>query len=147
MNPDWNRHSYYTHQPMLKFYSERTRKPILELGCGNGSTQLLHEICLAKHIQLFTLESDLKWLDRFREMETKDHAFVHVGDSWTETVSGLGVGLHRPVTVGSAHTHDAPVKGHDGYNYDSRCRLFSRKGAVWARVDVDHTKQSGKLRF
>jgi hypothetical protein len=59
---DWS-----THQPVLYATAIATSGPIIEFGCGNGSTDLLHEICEKEGRLLITLEDDLGWLNKFSE--------------------------------------------------------------------------------
>ena len=44
-----------------------TRGPVIEFGCGDGSTALLHEICKESGRILVSLDDDLKWLDKSRK--------------------------------------------------------------------------------
>lgn len=57
---DWS-----THQPVLYAVATSTKGPIIEFGCGHGSTDLLHEICEKEGRILITLEDDLNWLNQF----------------------------------------------------------------------------------
>lgn len=59
---DWS-----THQPVLYKVAISTTGPIIEFGCGNGSTDLLHEICEKEGRTLITLEDDLEWLNKFAQ--------------------------------------------------------------------------------
>jgi hypothetical protein len=42
-----------------------TTGPIIEFGCGYGSTDLLHEICEKEGRTLITLDDNLEWLNKF----------------------------------------------------------------------------------
>lgn len=60
--PDNNRFfldDWSTHQPVLYAIAMSTTGPIIEFGCGNGSTDLLHEICEKEGRTLITLEEGL----------------------------------------------------------------------------------------
>lgn len=59
---DWS-----THQPVLYAVATSTRGPIIEFGCGYGSTDLLHEICEKEGRTLITLDDDLDWLNKFAQ--------------------------------------------------------------------------------
>lgn len=59
---DWS-----THQPVLYTVAQATKGPIIEFGCGHGSTDLLHEICEKEGRILVTLEDNLEWLSKFTE--------------------------------------------------------------------------------
>ncbi|HLB52462.1 MAG: hypothetical protein A3E80_03080 [Chlamydiae bacterium RIFCSPHIGHO2_12_FULL_49_9] len=57
--------SYNTHQPILREIVNKTKGPIIEFGCGHGSTDLLHEICKKEGRLLVTLEDNLDWFTQF----------------------------------------------------------------------------------
>ncbi len=57
--------SFSTHQPVLYAVAQATKGPIIEFGCGHGSTDLLHEICEKEGRILITLEDDLPWMKKF----------------------------------------------------------------------------------
>lgn len=59
---DWS-----THQPVLYAAATSTTGPIIEFGCGYGSTDLLHEICEKEGRTLITLDDDLEWLNKFAQ--------------------------------------------------------------------------------
>lgn len=74
----WN--DYATHQPVLYEIAMNTKGPIIELGCGHGSTDMLHEICKQTNRILVTVEDDLEWMTRFT---TK-----YLGDGYEKDNSG-----------------------------------------------------------
>ncbi|MCF7852614.1 MAG: hypothetical protein K9M07_05175 [Simkaniaceae bacterium] len=57
---------YATHQHVLKELILKTEGPIIEFGCGNSSTDLLHALCKKTSRILITLDDDKQWLDRFK---------------------------------------------------------------------------------
>lgn len=61
----WN--DWATHQPVLYTMSMNTTGPIIEFGCGNNSTDLLHEICKKTKRLLITVEDDFEWISKFKE--------------------------------------------------------------------------------
>lgn len=74
-------HAYHTHQPVLHKMASDTSGPIIEFGCGYGSTELLHEICKVNKRLLISLDDNLEWLNIFREKYQSDsewHKFVFV---------------------------------------------------------------------
>jgi hypothetical protein len=74
-------HPYYTHQPVLYEMTSRTDGPIIEFGCGYGSTDMLHEMCKENKRLLISLDDDLDWLCVFSEKYREDsdwHKFVFV---------------------------------------------------------------------
>jgi hypothetical protein len=74
-------HSCHTHQPVLYEMAMRTSGPIIEFGCGYGSTELLHEICKENKRLLISLDDSLEWLNLFKEKYKSDsewHQFIFV---------------------------------------------------------------------
>jgi hypothetical protein len=65
-----------------------TEGPILELGCGDYSTTLLHAVCSATQRFLLTAETDMKWMNLFMDLQTPWHQFIYVpiskknADAW-----------------------------------------------------------------
>lgn len=72
--------AYSTHQPVLYEAVLRTAGPVIEFGCGPGSTPLLHQYCADHDRDLFTLESDLEWYKMFAKYITPKHRLIHVSD-------------------------------------------------------------------
>jgi hypothetical protein len=77
---------YSTHQPVLYTALRHTGGPVIEFGCGHGSTPLLHRYCEARQRELWTLDSDRGWLDLFVGLQSRWHHFVHV-TSWVDALS------------------------------------------------------------
>jgi len=74
---------YSTHQRMLVKYLMRTSGPIVEIGCGDYSTPIIHEIASAQGRTVLTLDSNVDWLNRFASYKTDWHSFLHV-ESWDD---------------------------------------------------------------
>lgn len=75
MNPE-----YFSHQPVLAAVVAVTNGPILELGCGWGSSLWLHGICAIQNRKLVSLEGNMNWLNQFSWMTNSFHTFHHVKD-------------------------------------------------------------------
>jgi hypothetical protein len=56
---------YATHQPVLYEIANRTTGPIIEFGCGDGSTDMLHEICRENKRLLISIDDDFAWMSKF----------------------------------------------------------------------------------
>jgi hypothetical protein len=90
--------SYATHQPVLCEAVLRSTGPVLELGSGEGSTELLHILCEQQQRTLLTLDNDAKWLARYEaRFRTERHEFGLVEDWYealhSEPVSGANWGV------------------------------------------------------
>jgi hypothetical protein len=67
--------------------ARRCDGPIAEFGCGEGSTQLLHEIARARGLRLVSLDTDPGWLRRYStRMASPTHEFRLV-DDWQEELA------------------------------------------------------------
>lgn len=77
----WN--DWATHQPVLYTIAMSTTGPIIEFGCGDSSTGLLHEICKKNKRLLISIDDNLEWLNKFA-LKYKDdsawHQFFFVPD-------------------------------------------------------------------
>lgn len=144
-------HGWHSHQPLLRAALEVTEGPVLELGCGDGSTPFLHGLCAGKRI-LISMDADAKWVDRYEAQfvtstgSSAYHGFVRAPDwaaapieSWFHDGRRWAVALvdHAP---GERRIHDiarlAPICDivvvHDtepgqaraGYGYDAIWSLF-----------------------
>ncbi len=72
---------FQTHQPLLVACMSLTKGPVLELGCGNGSTLLLHSMCGTAKRKLVTLELDERWIRDFTTLRRSWHEILPV-DKW-----------------------------------------------------------------
>lgn len=60
--------------------SLRRHERVLELGAGDSSTPMLHHMCRALSMKLWTMETDGAWLERYKEYAWCDHKVEHVKD-------------------------------------------------------------------
>jgi hypothetical protein len=74
---------YATHYPILAAVVAKVCGNVLELGCGEGSTPMLHYMCKAMKCPLYTYESDPVWLARYRAYAVPEHWMFHARD-WAE---------------------------------------------------------------
>lgn len=96
---------YATHLCALVGAVARTTGPVLELGAGEYSTPILHELCEASGRVLWSVDHEADWLGVFRaRFETDTHKFVHVADTrgtWIDWRIAWDVVLvdHRPAWI------------------------------------------------
>lgn len=69
---------YATHQEVLRRACQLTKGPIVELGTGHSSTNLLHDEFPDRII--VSVEGDLKWMMTFARMANARHFFCYVKD-------------------------------------------------------------------
>lgn len=72
----WN-----SHLPLLWLALEKTKTgAIIEMGCGDGSTNQLHQYAEENDRMLYSFETNLEWLEKFKHLESKNHKLIHVTD-------------------------------------------------------------------
>ena len=93
---------YATHQRLLVKYLMQTNGPVIELGAGNYSTPILHEIASAQGRQLTTIDNNPEWLNRFKVFESANHTLTLL-PSWDD---------FQPESYGLAFVNHADPPGH-----------------------------------
>jgi hypothetical protein len=76
---------FATHQPLLAWAIEVTDGPILELGCGECSTQFILDLVDSTGRRVVSAESSRKWFDDYKHTASDDHTMVFVED-WFQAV-------------------------------------------------------------
>jgi predicted O-methyltransferase YrrM len=74
---------YATHQRLLVKHMMQTTGPVIELGAGNYSTPILHEIAGAQGRHLTTVDHNPDWLNRFKIFENDVHTLTLLA-SWDD---------------------------------------------------------------
>jgi hypothetical protein len=74
---DWD-----NHRVLLWLALEATEGPVIEMGCGDGSTRQLHEYCRDKGRMLYSFDTDQDWLNRFKDCESETHKFTRIVNNW-----------------------------------------------------------------
>ena len=65
---------FSTHQPVLEHAVRNSTGPVLEIGCGYGSTELLHNLC--KDRILITIETNKEWYELFKHFASSNHILL-----------------------------------------------------------------------
>jgi len=75
---------FATHQPVLKKNLSilDKNKPILELGCGHGSTPLLHDFSTSHQVEIYIFDNNEEWLNIISSQykSHKYHNYIKVND-------------------------------------------------------------------
>jgi len=71
---------YATHIPVIASVIAHTSGPVLELGCGFGSTPLLHQMCLSTRREIVSCDSSTKWIDALSKYRNNGHHLISVDD-------------------------------------------------------------------
>lgn len=70
-----------THQQALVHAVMRTNGSVLEMGCGNYSTPILHEICTLQKRRLISVDNNKEWSDIFISFANEYHEIRFI-ESW-----------------------------------------------------------------
>lgn len=89
MNNPYTTHSLFL-KTLLESVSNDKKLPILELGCGDGSTPILREYCKENGIDLITLDNNIEWLNKMKGQfpATSFHKYLKVSD-WETSLKSL----------------------------------------------------------
>ncbi len=109
-----------THFPALATVVMNTNGPVLEFGCGDYSTPLLHALCAPKKRLLVSTDTDKYWIALFLDLECEWHKFVHV-DAYGTANDPRNTWLH------SVNAQEWDKVGHEAH---------------WSVVFVDHAPGS-----
>ena len=82
--------NYGTHIHPLTVAVLRTSGAVVELGMGDYSTPVLHEICKLQGRLMLSYEKDLTWLENFIDLESDSHKIRH-NETWDEYPIDCGV--------------------------------------------------------
>jgi hypothetical protein len=74
-----------THIPLLAAAVARTRGDVLEFGCGDYSTPMLHNMLAGTGRKLVSLETNKEWLERYADLRGPGHVLAHVTD-WRDAI-------------------------------------------------------------
>jgi len=66
--------SYNSHYAILAAALARTVGPVLELGCGEGSTPLIHYVCDGRR-PILSVDTDEKWISQYASYVNNTHGF------------------------------------------------------------------------
>jgi hypothetical protein len=70
--------SWGTHFPVLATVAAFTTGPILEMGCGDYSTPMLHGLCAPTKRTLVSTDASKTWIEFFTDMQRDWHTFIYV---------------------------------------------------------------------
>jgi hypothetical protein len=75
--------TWCSHRPLLCAGLEITKgssKPILELGCGYGSTPYLNKYTVFDNRKLISLDTNQEWLNTFKDLASDKHELIFKKD-------------------------------------------------------------------
>ena len=130
----------------LELTSGNTHFPVFESGMGDGSSQFLHDYCTEHKRQLISLETNMEWGSKFKDLESDYHKVHIITDeaerfAFIDSLPMLSVaffdgasGEERHVLVQKlrddlqiAVLHDSEDGGSGNYMFDRIYNLFSSR--------------------
>lgn len=145
-----------THLTVLKAVVDCTTGPVLEMGCGFGSTPHLHKWCESTKRQLVSLENNQEWLNKLKHFETDWHQLLFVKDwalcklidsiYWDVVLVDHAPGERRKFDINRLQNQAKFVVVHDteqapgsDYQYEPTFQLFKhrfddKRTQVWTTV-------------
>lgn len=61
---NWDNHRIFLWEALEK--TKHTKLPVLELGCGDGSTPFLTQYCKDNGLELFSYDYDKEWAEKYK---------------------------------------------------------------------------------
>lgn len=98
---------FASHYPILAALVAKQCGNVLELGCGEGSTPMLHYMCKAMKCHLLTMDSSFEWIEKYKTYRTPGHDLVNLpsGMPWLGFMRTYD---HMPIRWGVAFVDCAP---------------------------------------
>lgn len=75
-----------SHRPLLYLALELTKssnKPIVELGCGEGSTIQLNQYIQTDNRKLISFDTNQEWINKYIHLKSNNHEFVYKPDNFS----------------------------------------------------------------
>ena len=152
-----NLDAWSSHRPFLWQALEATKEsiyPILEMGCGFGSTPYLREYALYSLRKLRSIDNNKEWADRFNAEHTKNWDYMQwfYKQMYSTVLIDHAPGEHRKVALDlfarhQIHSeiiviHDSEEKGWNASDYQVR-PIFKR--IRYVKDDVPKVKGVWRL--
>lgn len=86
---DYRFNVYYTHLPFINEIVKYTNGDILECGCGEGSTILLHQEIQNTNRKLVSLESNIEYFNKYSYLADSSHSLYYIeADNYDNVETG-----------------------------------------------------------
>lgn len=149
--------NWHSHRPLLYAALEATKHlqlPVLELGCGEGSTPRLQSYCQENNLQLFSYDSDPEYAKQYGGVHVANWNNIPWRKEYSVALIDEAPGEHRRISIRSLQNtkilvcHDTEPAA--DYGYKMRAELakfkymidFTTEGAWASAVSnfIDVTK-------
>ncbi len=121
---NWSNHRYLLWAALEK--TKHLRLPILELGCGTGSTPYLQQYCKDNNLKLHSFDFDKEWADKFGAHHVTDWNDLTWNHDFGVVLVDHSPGEHRKEALKKlTHSqiiivHDSEPKGWNASDYQVR---------------------------
>lgn len=118
--------------PALEMTKELGR-PVLELGCGHGSTPFLQEYCRDNSLELFSYDYDHSWALQFGAVHVTNWENIPWRKEYGVVLCDESPGEQRKVSISKLHhakiviIHDSEVPGWNASDYKVRGEIEKYK--------------------
>ncbi len=94
---NWSNHRYLL-WPALEA-TKHLGLPVLELGCGNGSTPYLQKYCIDNELRLWSYDFDKEWADKFDAHHVTNWNNVRLDSHYGVVLVDHSPGEHRKEAI------------------------------------------------
>lgn len=126
-----------SHRPLLWEALEATKHlqlPVLELGCGDGSTPFLREYCNDNNLELFSYDYNKEWAAKFGVPHVSNWDNIPWRKEYGVVLVDESPGEHRKISISKLH-HVKVLVAHDtekaaDHGYKMRAELLKYKYSI-----------------
>lgn len=131
--------------------TKHTGLPVIELGCGHGSTPFLQQYCKDNGLELFSYDYNKTWADKFGATHISDWSTIPWRKEYSVALVDESPGEHRKISVQNfvdnvkiVVIHDSEPPGWNTSDYQVREEFYryiysldekaTRYGAPWTSM-------------
>lgn len=107
---NWSSHRYLLWEALEA--TKHLKLPVLELGCGMGSTRYLRQYCEDEGLEFFTYDSKKEYADEFASVHVDNWDNIPWRKDWGVVLVDEAPGEHRKISLALLH-HSKIVVAHD----------------------------------
>jgi len=105
---NWSNHRYLL-WPALEA-TKHLKLPVLELGCGMGSTEFLRKYCQDEGLEFFSYDSDANYAKDFGSVYVADWSTIPWRKDWGVVLVDEAPGEHRKISLSLLHHAKIPCE-------------------------------------
>lgn len=127
----WDNHRYLLWEALEK--TKHTMLPVIELGCGHGSTPFLRQYCKDNNIKLYSYDFSKEWADKFNAIHVTDWSKAEIWDKrYSVALVDESPGEHRKESLKLLRGNALVIVAHDtepaaDHGYKMRAELTKFK--------------------